>query len=171
MDGPKMHQNIIPVPLGAQKHTVRRAVHTELKVKYIGDEEWWTALSQLLSILSSLLFIFHHSHSLRQAPAIMDKTPQPLPRSRGAPPRIIAWLSASIPRQASHLLGRSHLQRHLRAACSTGSVKNEQQEGAHQHSPKQELCATTRWGAPFQNYTKNSSFKFYSLISELFCTS
>lgn len=40
MGGPKVHRNIIPTPLGEQKHTVRRPVHTELKVKYIGDEEW-----------------------------------------------------------------------------------------------------------------------------------
>lgn len=39
--------------------------------------------------------------------------------------------------QASHLLSRSHLQRHLRAVCSTRSVINEQQERTHQHSPKQ----------------------------------
>lgn len=56
MDGAKVHWNIIPVPLGVQKHMVRRHVHTELKVKYIGDEEWWTTLFQLLSILSAVYF-------------------------------------------------------------------------------------------------------------------
>jgi len=39
-----------------KKHTVRRLVPTELKVKYIGDEEWQTILFQLLSIFSSQLF-------------------------------------------------------------------------------------------------------------------
>lgn len=108
-----MYWNIIPIPLGVQKHIVKGLVHTELKVKYIGDEEWWTTLFLLLSISFPQLFILNHYHSVGLAVAIMDKTQHPLPSSCRALTRLIDYLSAfCIPCQGLHLLNIQHLWRH-----------------------------------------------------------